>query len=100
MLTHDGVVGPAWEARRWPTTYVLVHGHHSVGAFWTLIGGLDRPGVLRLSFRTGDSRELTLLKEMICADHPDADLRRIQAGMQIDEPITACAGRAVGRADR
>lgn len=64
-----------------------------------MVGDLDELGVLRLNFRTGDSRELALLKEMICADHPDADFRRILAGMQTDEPITAYAGRAVGRAD-
>lgn len=64
-----------------------------------IVGDLDRLGVLRLNFRTGDSRELALLKKMICADYPDADFRRILAGMQTDEPITAYAGRAVGRAD-
>lgn len=62
------------------------------------VGDPDRVGVLRLNFRTGDSHELALLKEMICADHPDADYRRILAGMQTDEPVTAHAGRAVGRA--
>lgn len=62
------------------------------------VGDPERLGVLRLNFRTGDSRELALLKEMICADHPDADYRRILAGMQTDEPVTAYAGRAVGRA--
>ncbi|WP_405801989.1 alpha/beta hydrolase [Streptomyces sp. NBC_01506] len=61
------------------------------------VGDPDRLGVLRLNFRTGDSHELALLKEMICADYPDADYRRILAGMQTDEPITAYAGRAVGR---
>jgi pimeloyl-ACP methyl ester carboxylesterase len=64
-----------------------------------MVGDPDRLGVLRLNFRAGDSRELALLKEMICADYPDADFRRILAGMQTDEPITAYAGRAVGRAD-
>lgn len=64
------------------------------------VGDPDRLGVLRLNFRTGDSRALALLKEMICADYPDADFRRILAGMQTDEPIAAYAGRAVGRADR
>ncbi|WP_424851619.1 alpha/beta hydrolase [Streptomyces sp. SAI-129] len=63
------------------------------------VGAPDRLGVLRLNFRTGDSRELSLLKEMICADYPDADFRRLLAGMQTDEPIAAYAGRAVGRAD-
>ncbi len=63
------------------------------------VGDPDQLGVLRLNFRTGDSRELTLLKEMICADYPYADFRRILAGMQTDEPIAAYAGRAVGRAD-
>ncbi|MFI9835117.1 alpha/beta fold hydrolase [Streptomyces sp. NPDC051913] len=63
------------------------------------VGDPDQLGVLRLNFRTGDSRGLALLKEMICADYPDADFRRILAGMQTDEPITAYAGRAVGRAD-
>ncbi|WP_435880577.1 alpha/beta hydrolase [Streptomyces flaveolus] len=63
------------------------------------VGDPDRLGVLRLNFRTGDSRELALLKETICADCPDADFRRILAGMQTDEPIAACAGRAVGRTD-
>jgi pimeloyl-ACP methyl ester carboxylesterase len=64
-----------------------------------MVGDPDQLGVLRLNFRAGDSRELALLKEMICADYPDADFRRILAGMQTDEPITAYAGRAVGRAD-
>ncbi|MFG3103372.1 alpha/beta fold hydrolase [Streptomyces sp. NPDC048182] len=63
------------------------------------VGDPDRLGVLRLNFRTGDRRALALLKEMICADYPDADFRRILAGMQTDEPIAAYAGRAVGRAD-
>ncbi|GAA2426335.1 alpha/beta hydrolase [Streptomyces pulveraceus] len=62
------------------------------------VGDPDRLGVLRLNFRTGDSCELALLKEMICADYPDAEFRRILAGMQTDEPIAAYAGRAVGRA--
>jgi pimeloyl-ACP methyl ester carboxylesterase len=62
------------------------------------VGDPDRLGVLRLNFRTGDSRELGLLKEMICADYPDAAFRRLLAGMQTDEPVTAYAGRAVGRA--
>ena len=35
---------------------------------------------------------------MICADYPDAEFRRLLAGMQTDEPIAAYAGRAVGRA--
>ncbi|MFI1105871.1 alpha/beta hydrolase [Streptomyces melanogenes] len=64
-----------------------------------MVGDADRLGVLRLNFRTGSSRELALLKEMICSDYPDADFRRILAGMQTDEPIAAYAGRAVGRAD-
>ncbi|WP_306933593.1 alpha/beta fold hydrolase [Streptomyces luteogriseus] len=64
-----------------------------------MVGDPDQLGVLRLNFRAGDSRELALLKEMICADYPDADFRRILAGMQTDEPITAYAGRVVGRAD-
>ncbi|MFD7815771.1 alpha/beta hydrolase [Streptomyces sp. NPDC059785] len=63
------------------------------------VGDPDQLGVLRLNFRTGDSRELALLKEMICPDFPDADFRRILAGLQSDEPIAAYAGRAVGRAD-
>nr|WP_237536613.1 alpha/beta fold hydrolase [Streptomyces sp. SID5785] len=63
------------------------------------VGDPDRLGVLRLNFRTGVSGELALLKEMICADYPDADFRRILAGLQTDEPVTAYAGRAVGRAD-
>lgn len=62
------------------------------------VGDLDRLGVLRLNFRTGVSGELALLKEMICADYPDADFRRVLAGMQTDEPVAAYAGRAVGRA--
>ncbi|WP_329169030.1 alpha/beta hydrolase [Streptomyces sp. NBC_01267] len=62
------------------------------------VGAPDRLGVLRLNFRTGDGRELALLKEMICADYPDAEFRRILAGMQTDEPVAAYAGRAVGRA--
>lgn len=62
------------------------------------VGDPDRLGVLRLNFRTGDSRALALLKEMICADYPDADFRRMLAGMQTDEPVAAYAGRAVGRA--
>ncbi|MEU3958648.1 alpha/beta fold hydrolase [Streptomyces buecherae] len=61
------------------------------------VGDPDRLGVLRLNFRTGVSGELALLKEMICADYPDADFRRTLAGMQTDEPVTAYAGRAVGR---
>ncbi len=64
------------------------------------VGDPDRLGVLRLNFRTGVSGELALLKEMICADYPDADFRRILAGMQTDEPVAAHAGRAVGRAGR
>ncbi|KOG51966.1 alpha/beta fold hydrolase [Streptomyces varsoviensis] len=63
------------------------------------VGDPDRLGVLRLNFRTGVSGELALLKEMICADYPDADFRRTLAGMQTDEPVAAYAGRAVGRAD-
>ncbi|TCR26520.1 alpha/beta hydrolase [Streptomyces sp. BK205] len=63
------------------------------------VGDPERLGVLRLNFRTGDRRALALLKEMICADYPDADFRRILAGMQTDEPVAAYAGRAVGRAD-
>ncbi|KUN29759.1 esterase [Streptomyces antibioticus] len=62
------------------------------------VGDLDRLGVFRLNLRTGDRRELALLKEMICADYSDAEFRRILAGMQTDEPIAAYAGRAVGRA--
>ncbi|MFT2018875.1 alpha/beta hydrolase [Streptomyces sp. 796.1] len=62
------------------------------------VGDPDRLGVLRLNFRTGVGSELALLKEMICADYPDADFRRVLAGMQTDEPVTAYAGRAVGRA--
>lgn len=62
------------------------------------VGDPERLGVLRLNFRTGVSGELALLKEMICADYPDADFRRILAGMQTDEPVAAYAGRAVGRA--
>ncbi|WP_432183928.1 alpha/beta fold hydrolase [Streptomyces tendae] len=62
------------------------------------VGDPDRLGVLRLNFRTGVRGELALLKEMICADYPDADFRRILAGMQTDEPVAAYAGRAVGRA--
>ncbi|MEV7210249.1 MULTISPECIES: alpha/beta hydrolase [unclassified Streptomyces] len=64
------------------------------------VGDPDRLGVLRLNFRTGVSGELALLKEMICADYPDADFRRTLAGMQTDEPVAAYAGRAVGRAGR
>ncbi|MEU6392403.1 alpha/beta fold hydrolase [Streptomyces sp. NPDC046939] len=64
-----------------------------------MVGDADRLGVLRLNFRTGDVRELALLKEMICADYPEADFRRILAGMQTDEPIAVYAGRAVGRAE-
>ncbi|SMQ13767.1 Pimeloyl-ACP methyl ester carboxylesterase [Streptomyces sp. Ag82_O1-12] len=64
-----------------------------------MVGDPNRLGVLRLNFRTGDSRELALLKEMICADYPEAEFRRLLAGMQTDEPIAAYAGRAVGRAD-
>jgi hypothetical protein len=30
-----------------------------------------------------------LLKEMICADYPDAEFRRIPVGMQTDEPVAA-----------
>ncbi|MWK38746.1 alpha/beta fold hydrolase [Actinomadura sp. J1-007] len=63
-----------------------------------MVGDPDRLGVLRLNFRTGDRRQLALLKEMICADLPDTDFRRLLAGMQTDEPIAAYAGRAVGRA--
>ncbi|WP_328753082.1 alpha/beta hydrolase [Streptomyces sp. NBC_00285] len=63
------------------------------------VGDPVRLGVLRLNFRTGDSHALALLKEMICADYPDADFRRILAGMQSDEPIAAYAGRAAGRAE-
>ncbi|WP_405990527.1 alpha/beta hydrolase [Streptomyces sp. NBC_00986] len=63
------------------------------------VGDPDRLGVLRLDFRTGDSRAPALLKEMICADYPDAEFRRTPAGMQTDEPVAAYAGRAVGRAD-
>ncbi|MGW3523283.1 alpha/beta hydrolase [Streptomyces olivaceus] len=62
------------------------------------VGDPDRLGVLRLNFRTGVSGELALLKEMICADYPDTDFRRMLAGMQTDEPVAAYAGRAVGRA--
>ncbi|MEU9171629.1 alpha/beta hydrolase [Streptomyces sp. NPDC048420] len=65
-----------------------------------MVGDQGRLGVLRLNFRTGDSRQLALLKEMICADYSDADFRRILSGMQTDEPIAAYAGRAVGRVDR
>ncbi|RAJ49536.1 alpha/beta hydrolase family protein [Streptomyces sp. KhCrAH-43] len=61
------------------------------------VGDPERLGVLRLNFRTGVSGELALLKEMICADYPDADFRRVLAGMQTDEPVAAYAGRAVGR---
>lgn len=43
------------------------------------VGDPDRLGVLRLNFRTGDSHGLALLKEMICADYPDAEFRRILA---------------------
>lgn len=64
-----------------------------------MVGDQDQLGVLRLNFRTGDGRELALLKEMSCADYPNADFRRFMAGMQTDEPIAAYAGRAVGRAD-
>lgn len=64
------------------------------------VGDPERLGVLRLNFRTGERHALALLKEMICADYPDADFRRILAGMQTDESIAAYAGRAVGRADR
>lgn len=63
-----------------------------------VVGDQDRLGVLRLNFRTGDGHALSLLKEMICADYPDAEFRRTLAGMQTDEPIAAYAGRAVGRA--
>ncbi|MEU9518754.1 alpha/beta fold hydrolase [Streptomyces sp. NPDC048224] len=63
------------------------------------VGDPDRLGVLRLNFRTGERRELALLKEMICADYPEADFRRVLAGMQTDEPVAAYAGRAVGRAE-
>jgi hypothetical protein len=35
---------------------------------------------------------------MICADYPDAEFRRLLAGMQTDEPVAAYAGLAVGRA--
>ncbi|WP_329272562.1 alpha/beta hydrolase [Streptomyces pseudovenezuelae] len=72
---------------------------HAVSPVELIVGDLEQLGVLRLNFRTGDSRELALLKEMICADYPDAGFRRILAGMQTDEPTTAYAGRAVGRAD-
>ncbi|WP_329296870.1 alpha/beta hydrolase [Streptomyces pseudovenezuelae] len=72
---------------------------YAVSPVELIVGDLEQLGVLRLNFRTGDSREPALLKEMICADYPDADFRRILAGMQTDEPITAYAGRAVGRAD-
>ncbi|QEU97769.1 alpha/beta hydrolase [Streptomyces kanamyceticus] len=64
-----------------------------------MVGDADRLGALRLNFRTGRSHDLALLKEMICADYPDAAFRRTLADMQTDEPIAAYAGRAVGRAE-
>lgn len=71
--------------------------HRAADAQPLPVGDPKQLGVLRLNFRTGDSRELALPKEMICSDDPDADFRRILAVMQCDEPIAAYAGRAVGR---
>jgi hypothetical protein len=62
------------------------------------VGDPEKLGVLRLNWRTSDRRELAAFKEMICADHTDAQFLRVLEGMQTDESMTAYADRAVGRA--
>ncbi|WP_405517119.1 hypothetical protein [Streptomyces canus] len=62
------------------------------------VGDPEKLGVLRLNWRTSDRRERAAFKEMICADHTDAQFLRVLEGMQTDESMTAYADRAVGRA--
>ncbi|WP_030667391.1 alpha/beta hydrolase [Streptomyces sp. NRRL B-1347] len=61
-----------------------------------VIGDPKELGVIRLNLRTGDAEDLALFKEMVCADYPDADFRRVLAGLQPDESDRVATDRAVG----
>jgi pimeloyl-ACP methyl ester carboxylesterase len=101
LLHHICYMAAFCPSRALPTADACTAAPENVNAVSPVelaVGDLDRLGVFRLNFRTGDSHALALLKEMICADYPDAEFRRILAGMQTDEPVAAYAGRAVGRA--
>ncbi|PAZ11713.1 alpha/beta hydrolase [Streptomyces sp. SA15] len=73
-------------------------GQRAISPVEQIVGDPEKLGVLRLNWRTADRRDLAVFKEMICADHTDAEFLRVMEGMQTDESMTAYAGRAVGRA--
>ncbi|MCI3933840.1 alpha/beta fold hydrolase [Streptomyces sp. AN091965] len=61
-----------------------------------VVGDPAALGVIRLNLRTGDAKDLALLKEMVCADYPDAAFRSMLAGLQPDESNRVATDRAVG----
>jgi pimeloyl-ACP methyl ester carboxylesterase len=73
-------------------------GQRAISPVEQVVGDPEELGVLRLNWRTANRRDLAVFKEMICADHTDAEFLRVLEGMQTDESVTAYAGRAVGRA--
>ncbi|QDQ14445.1 alpha/beta hydrolase [Streptomyces spectabilis] len=63
-----------------------------------VIGDPKELGVVRLNPRTGNAEDLALFKEMVCADYPDADFRRVLTGLQPDEADRVATDHAVGDA--
>ncbi|MGP4005565.1 alpha/beta hydrolase [Streptomyces sp. 4N124] len=74
-------------------------GQLAISPLEQLVGDPEKLGVLRLNWRTSNSRDLAVFKEMICAEYTDAEFLRVLEGLQADESMTAYAGRAVGRAE-
>ncbi|MFE0105918.1 lipase family alpha/beta hydrolase [Streptomyces sp. NPDC059009] len=101
LLHHLCYMAAYCPSESMPTTEACMTAPESADAITPadqVIGDPAKLGVIRLNLRTQNSRHLATLKEMTCANYPEAAFHRVLAGLQPDESTRPPAERAAGEA--